>query len=80
MVIYFVALFLVLPQTNYRDYLYLVGQSPRVIFSDIDDWLRPICRANVLVPHLLGDRRRIDGHLYQHVVGSRRGIWLASPG
>ncbi len=38
MVIYFVALFLVLPQTNYRDYLYLVGESPRVIFSDMNGY------------------------------------------
>lgn len=38
MVLYFVMMFLVFPQTNFRDYLYRLGDSPRVVFSDMNGY------------------------------------------
>ncbi len=38
MVLYFLVEFLVLPQTSFRDYLYLVGESPQVIYSDMNGY------------------------------------------
>jgi len=38
MVLYFVVIYLVLPGTSFQDYLYRVGQSPRVIFSDMNGY------------------------------------------
>ena len=38
MVLYFVVIIVVLRQTNFQDYLYRLGQSPRVIFSDMNGY------------------------------------------
>lgn len=38
MVLYFVIVFLVLPQTSFQDYLYRLGESPVAIYSDMNGY------------------------------------------
>ncbi len=48
MVLYFVAA-IALPQMNFQDYLYRLGESPVPIYSDMNG-LRSVCGAAILVP------------------------------